>query len=702
MTDSTHGQLINPDHWKAGLPDSLFLALSGWVEGQPFNLQLGKWYTEGESGSHVASVRIRPAKGKQTGAILKLIPKHGPAASRAVALAKVHTPPDFREKHLVSTDMISALPDSSWWVHLQSVAQTDLATMEPLGEFIDHPDFSSYCGTIMSSIVNEWNNSDTDDPPTNPHPPKDFLTHDLGERLPELWKFAQMAGIDPERPTPDITPPGHAGPLPNPFAVLSGHVEPCGGVEVFLGNGHGDLHPGNVLVPVDREPRPEAFRLIDLDRFSPATPVSRDPAKLILALAARWLPELTPYSTIRSRLAELIVAPVGYPRMPTVAGYLSVAEEIYQAAARWGSSRTLVTEWRRQHHLVLAASALRTVSRTDVEIEDRWWHLELAALAIRQLSTPGAAGGLPLASVTARPRPKPTRTPGVPTPPDPGVPISTTSATKSNGESSADPRVVVDSLTGDYQRMATLHTDGRYAEALHVLGAVIARLLCDRVRILLHLRRPDEAAEHLDEAIQLQRAAAISDDHPDRLAARHYLAAVLSERGQHADAKQEYEEVLKLRVKVLGDQHPDTLRTRYSLAGVLSDLGELPRVESELGVVLEKRLAIFGESHPDTALTRCALADLFVRQDRLPEAESQYEIALETCSNTLAEDHPDLLAVRHGLSQLYLVQGRRELANAELVRVLDGRRRALGKDHPDTKAAARDLRELWADERFAR
>ncbi|MDG4789040.1 hypothetical protein O7626_24440 [Micromonospora sp. WMMD1102] len=413
MAESTEGRLTNPLAWAEVLGKDLFHALSEWIKGQAFDLTFHRWFTDGRSGSYVASVRLRPLRGPQRGAILKLVPPHLAAAeSRAVELAAQCTPADFYDRHLVRTDRINPLPGSSWWLHLQDVAQGDVAAMLTLESFVDHAELAAYCGTIVAAIVDDWSGNaglESKSVPTG-----EFLRADLAGKLAGLRDFARVAGLDVRDPSELVRVPGRTDPLPNPLALLFGQVDrpPLGGgpvdeIEVFSGNGHGDLHPGNILIPVGREIRAAEFRLIDLGRFSPSTPVSRDPVKLLLAIAERWLPGLAPYSALRSSLAELLVTPDRYPRTPPIAGYLEVAEAVYRAAAGPAARYGLVEQWARQHRLVLAASALRTVSRADVALPDRWWHFELAALAIRMLGDD--SGGVPVDLTTppSTPRPAP-------------------------------------------------------------------------------------------------------------------------------------------------------------------------------------------------------------------------------------------------------------------------------------------------------
>ncbi|WP_433728478.1 hypothetical protein ACQP2Y_15040 [Actinoplanes sp. CA-051413] len=393
VADQRFGRLTNPEPWQQILPAPLFKALAEWIRGQPFDLTHRSWLTSGGSGSIVAVVWLRPQKGMLQGAVLKLVPPElGPSESRGVALAKQHVSPDFFAAHMIETRWAMPLPGSGWYVHLQEVAQADLARMVPLAELIDDPRFGDYCETVLRTIVNELNVGDDDPAPTTVVP-SEFLHRDLGSvKVSKLRAFLAEAGLGTAGNEREILLPGRPDPLPNPIALMDGALD-AGPVEVFRGNGHGDLHLQNILVPVEDEARPEQFRLIDFGRFAHDIPVSRDPMKLLLSVADAWLPALAPRSAARSSLAELIVRPQSYLPGPAVSGYIDVARKVHEAAGLWGIRRGLSSDWIRQNILVLAASALRTVADDTLAAEERWWYLEVAALCTEGLLPPNRQDG---------------------------------------------------------------------------------------------------------------------------------------------------------------------------------------------------------------------------------------------------------------------------------------------------------------------
>ncbi|GAA1719171.1 hypothetical protein GCM10009745_80150 [Kribbella yunnanensis] len=386
MSEEKAGRLANPQAWSKALPEQLLHDLESWAAGQTFAVRLRKWQTEGASGSYVASVMLEPITGMITGAILKLLPRElAIAESQGAMLAQQQSPAGFSEVHLTRTRLVSPLPGTSGiWVHLQDVAQSGTGTMVSLKDLTKDQRFAEYCGIIITELMQSWNDG-ADDPSPLDMSPQAYLLQDLGPKVDGVRQFLADAGMNVDQPPAALVCPGGRGSLPNPLAVLNG-PDAQGEVLVFRGKGHGDLNLGNVLLPqTDGTIRPDEFQLIDLGRYAADTPISRDPAKLLLSTAAAWLPSLRENSSIRSALAEAIVSPDSVRQSPEILGYIGVAHKIVQAAASWGMKRGLAEDWMRQHRLTLCAAALRTVARADFSDEDRWFYLEVAALALQEI-----------------------------------------------------------------------------------------------------------------------------------------------------------------------------------------------------------------------------------------------------------------------------------------------------------------------------
>ena len=66
--------------------------------------------------------------------------------------------------------------------------------------------------------------------------------------------------------------------------------------------------------------------------------------------------------------------------------------------------------------------------------------------------------------------------------------------------------------------------------------------------------------------------ASLGPDHPTTAENLNYLATVLHEEGDLADARRLHERSLAIRETRLGPDHPDTMRSRQSLAALTAEL----------------------------------------------------------------------------------------------------------------------------------
>ncbi|KUL26823.1 hypothetical protein ADL15_37205 [Actinoplanes awajinensis subsp. mycoplanecinus] len=390
VSDDSAGKLTPLETWREALPRDVFAGLVQWARGQHFDVRLLGWNTDGRSDSHVASVALERVAGGTSGAILKILPPDlAQRESRAVGIAADAGPAAFVDAHLTRTLHVSALPgDSGRWVHLQDVAHAGTEQLRALSTVTEDTRLGDYCAVILTALAREWNTPENE-PRHTDHTPADFLRNDLTSRVSDLRAFAVGQGWDRDDPPPVVRFPDDGEPLTNPLLLLSGDDGRPGRVTVFRGRGHGDLHPGNIMVPVVRDGADASrFRLIDIGRFSITTPLSRDPAKLLLAIAEGWLANLSTDSPVRTAVAQLITDPRGYHGAVSTAGFVAVARQVYESAALWAADHRSVERWERQHRLVLGASALRTVSRPDVADHLRWWNLEVAARALAPFLPP--------------------------------------------------------------------------------------------------------------------------------------------------------------------------------------------------------------------------------------------------------------------------------------------------------------------------
>ncbi len=136
---------------------------------------------------------------------------------------------------------------------------------------------------------------------------------------------------------------------------------------------------------------------------------------------------------------------------------------------------------------------------------------------------------------------------------------------------------------------------------------------------LYYLGESKAAVEQLERAVTVMREQ-LGPDHPDALAATHYLAASYAVDGRPADALRLKEEVLASRRRVLGPDHPDTLASMSTLAAsyaAADRLADALRLHEE---ALACRRRVLGPDHPDTLASMSGLAGSYADGGRLADA----------------------------------------------------------------------------------
>jgi len=168
------------------------------------------------------------------------------------------------------------------------------------------------------------------------------------------------------------------------------------------------------------------------------------------------------------------------------------------------------------------------------------------------------------------------------------------------------------------------------------------------------------------------------------------LAEVNWHLGKLDESKLLYDEVRQIRESRLGADHPDTLHAIEKLALVYRSQAQFAEARLMLEHVLESRKTSLGPDHLDTiqaieylAMTINEYAEA-ENAEAYVEAEVLHNEALVHREAQLGADHLDTLWTADSLATNYRAQGRNLEAVEIYERVLAGRRLQLGEDHPQT------------------
>ncbi|MEU7573649.1 hypothetical protein [Micromonospora sp. NPDC049240] len=208
--------------------------------------------------------------------------------------------------------------------------------------------------------------------------------------------------------------------LPNPLRLAEGGG-PFGDTRIHYVRGfaHGDLHGGNLLIPVTTEGvlDPGRFTVIDFESYESGAPVTRDPVALLVSIALRWVapppgpdetsPRGLPTDQADALRDHLIRPDQDAPTrlLPALAQLVRLTHDAGMEYTKPGNWRS---EWRRQYRLSLIARALTATTFDSLGREGRWWCLRLAAHAAEAYRREYHSGLTPPTAAAAQDAPLPT------------------------------------------------------------------------------------------------------------------------------------------------------------------------------------------------------------------------------------------------------------------------------------------------------
>jgi hypothetical protein len=288
------------------------------------------------------------------------------------------SPRSFARDHLVEQIGEPVLLSNGGAAMFLHIAHGSLSSITTLYGQFDSGDMNPWLREVARSVLEDWN-------------PKPILVATraatlLADHLAEdirpgdtLHKW--LCGHPGLREADWFSIPGVPEPLPNPLGLLDRRIAANLDIRTHVGNAHGDLHLGNVIIPRSPGADPSHYRIVDPSTFSDHAPLARDPMFLLMSAILRYLPELGR----RARQAALVmlVDPADIRSAHVSDDLRRCIEGVWQAGLDWARTRSLADEWRGESLLSLTSAALRHLAWA-VDPVDKWWFFRLACHATSQ------------------------------------------------------------------------------------------------------------------------------------------------------------------------------------------------------------------------------------------------------------------------------------------------------------------------------
>lgn len=375
------------DRSSTGAPDvsaveTVRKALADWERQTHRELKAVTPIDAGGSGGVLVSAYVRELDpGRQGGRmIVKMLAPSDetvgePGRHKAALLARTERNAPFVDGHLVGLALEPHKVDGTWVMFQLPAGDEDAVTLAGA----DRRRLPHLAARIVTGVLEGWN---PEDPTVVERTAAEFVGDILDRRLAAegpLLKWVTGHLLPGPSGPPWLSLTGADRPVPNPLVLGPGTDLARHQVAVpQRGRAHGDLHPGNIMVPRQPAAGDDDFVLIDLSRFAADALLARDPAHLLLCLVASYLPHMD--DEARAELVPgLLRAPCDGTLVPQ--GLAALVATVHDAWSGWGERHRIQRDWRRQWYLALQACALMFLGREGYSDRDRWWFFRLAAEA---------------------------------------------------------------------------------------------------------------------------------------------------------------------------------------------------------------------------------------------------------------------------------------------------------------------------------
>lgn len=367
----------------AGALESLDL----WCQNTRTRIELDSFLRGGKTTAAVAVVRVYDAV-----RVTRKVLKHCPPPEGGVSLdARKYEDAEtanqkFTDAHLAILDKF--ITDGHGGIFLlMEWRGGGSRNYRPLTSLLDRQTLGAACRAIVKSALIDWQEERRPQPNRGGVTAHEILQAIAGEKCQSGRSLHKIA-CDLEISEADrLSVNGTT--FANVFRAVSqseGFADfPTAGIR---GNGHGDLHPGNILVPSGVRPdrateQFDQYYLIDLSSFDDNRFLAIDPAHLMLSLANERLSDLNPRQ--RDQLRELILDPDEADAGSLPFGIAGAVRAITQVGREhYDGPLGLFEDWYQETLLAVAGCALLFVGR-NADVDTRWWFLQLGGMAIDKM-----------------------------------------------------------------------------------------------------------------------------------------------------------------------------------------------------------------------------------------------------------------------------------------------------------------------------
>jgi len=126
----------------------------------------------------------------------------------------------------------------------------------------------------------------------------------------------------------------------------------------------------------------------------------------------------------------------------------------------------------------------------------------------------------------------------------------------------------------------------------------------------------DDAKDYYEESLRIRRMA-YGDDHPTVAESMNNIGLLLFAQGDYTNSKPLFERAIKIKSDCYGDDHVSTASSQHNLAILLHKLKKFTEAEEMYRKALDVRTEVLGPDHPDTKSTAENMSTLNMDKEHL-------------------------------------------------------------------------------------
>jgi|GEM_PF-2217319 len=203
---------------------------------------------------------------------------------------------------------------------------------------------------------------------------------------------------------------------------------------------------------------------------------------------------------------------------------------------------------------------------------------------------------------------------------------------------------------------------------------------------LFYDEKPDIQGHAFEKALQYRMAQEAHQHavslNPHNIDAHLNLGSIEHKMAQYQEARQRYEEAIKLTRTNHGENHIDVALGYNNIGGILHDLGNHEEALEFFQKALQIKLVVLGDQHPSTATSYHNIGSVCEALGNYVQALEFYQNALPIRIYVLGDLHPTVATNYNNMGEIYRILGNYEKAFDFHQKALHIERQVFGERHP--------------------